>query len=143
MKKCARCGIEKSIDSFKDVRRKSGSKTKYSYCKSCEKQYAVDNAHRILNNAYREMDRKKGLEFNITDEFTKDMIFKPCVYCGGFSDSGYNGLDRVNNDIGHTVENCVTACKECNNARNRYFSFEEMMVIGSAIASVRKSREKQ
>lgn len=140
-KKCARCKTEKSVDSFKDIKRRSGGLSKFSYCRDCERQYAIDNAHRILNNAYREMDRKRGLDFGITDEFTNEMIRKPCVYCGGISDCGYNGLDRIDNNVGHTIENCVTACKECNNARNRYFSYDEMMVIGKAIAEVRKSRE--
>lgn len=30
----------------------------------------------------------------------------------------YNGLDRVNNDLPHTLENCVPCCKFCNFAKN-------------------------
>lgn len=26
----------------------------------------------------------------------------------------YNGIDRVNNDIGYLIENCVSCCKVCN-----------------------------
>jgi 5-methylcytosine-specific restriction endonuclease McrA len=30
----------------------------------------------------------------------------------------YNGLDRIDSSIGHTVENCVPCCWTCNNAKN-------------------------
>ena len=29
----------------------------------------------------------------------------------------YNGLDRVDNNLPHTLENCVTCCKHCNYAK--------------------------
>lgn len=141
MKRCPRCKKHKPLDCFKDRKNRIGGTTKQSYCIECQKSYAIEKAPRLLTGAYAVMDKKKGLEFDIDEEFTKSMIFKPCVYCGGFSESGYNGLDRLDNTKGHTRENCVTACKECNNARNTYFTHEEMMIIGRAIAEVRKQRE--
>lgn len=29
----------------------------------------------------------------------------------------YNGVDRKDNSIGYTIDNCVTACKLCNYAK--------------------------
>lgn len=29
----------------------------------------------------------------------------------------YNGIDRVNSDLGYSVKNCVTCCKDCNTAK--------------------------
>ena len=39
---------------------------------------------------------------------------KPCVYCG---DTKRIGADRIDNTKGHTKENCVPCCIECNIAR--------------------------
>ncbi len=30
----------------------------------------------------------------------------------------YNGVDREDNNKGYIIENCVTACKRCNIAKN-------------------------
>ena len=32
----------------------------------------------------------------------------------------YNGIDRVNNDLGYNIENCVSACKEVNMGKYTY-----------------------
>ena len=36
---------------------------------------------------------------------------KPCHYCGK---EGPNGIDRVDNKIGYTTQNCKPCCKHCN-----------------------------
>lgn len=33
-------------------------------------------------------------------------------------DYTYNGIDRVNNDIGYIKNNCIPCCKICNRAKN-------------------------
>ena len=30
----------------------------------------------------------------------------------------FNGIDRKNNNLGYTYDNCVTACTTCNKAKN-------------------------
>jgi hypothetical protein len=68
-----------------------------------------------------------------------DLSQKDCRYCGikpsnirnvatnnrsqYFNDNCifiYNGLDRVDNDLPHNTNNCVTACDECNSSKNKY-----------------------
>jgi len=63
--------------------------------------------------AYKERATKKNLEFNLTEtEFV--MITKsPCRYCK-CSNSGKNGIDRIDNTIGYNNENCCSCCSECN-----------------------------
>lgn len=39
----------------------------------------------------------------------------------------YNGVDRIDNAIGYTSDNCVTACKQCNLAKYTY-SKEQFLV---------------
>lgn len=51
----------------------------------------------------------------------------------------YN-LDRTDNSEGYTKDNCVVCCKECNNAKNNFFTYDEMIIIGRAIKEVRQKR---
>jgi hypothetical protein len=87
-------------------------------------------------SSYRKLDLYKGFEFNLTKEFIKVTISNPCVYCGYPA----TGLDRMDNSIGHLMENCVPCCKECNIARMNNFTHEEMKIIGLAIKQVKDNR---
>lgn len=68
--------------------------------------------------------RKNGnFEFTIEKEKFKELTKKNCYYCGkepstiARGDNGeyvYNGLDRVDNNIGYHLENIVPCCSECN-----------------------------
>jgi hypothetical protein len=96
-----------------------------------------DRPNRIFIS-YRKEDIRKGLNFSLTKEFIRENLSLPCFYCGFPS----TGLDRIDNSKGHTIENCVPCCKECNIARNNNFSFEEMKIIGETIKLVKNSRQK-
>ena len=69
----------------------------------------------------------------------KNIFSKPCVYCG---DTYRVGADRISNNKGHTKDNIVPCCFECNCAKNDNFSYEEMLIIGKAIAAVKAQRPK-
>lgn len=68
--------------------------------------------------AYRHNDKEKKRDNNLTLEFVRDNIYKPCHYCGGFGKNGYNGLDRMDSSIGHIQSNCVPCCPTCNTKKN-------------------------
>lgn len=86
--------------------------------------------------SYRLLDAEKSLEYNLSRDFVIQALISPCTYCGDKS----IGLDRLDNKLGHTEENCVPCCLECNNARMDNFSHEEMFIIGKAIKQVKDSR---
>lgn len=89
-------------------------------------------------SSYKAKDAKNGFnrkDCDITIDWMIDNIFsKPCVYCG---DIRRIGCDRIDNDKPHTIDNIVPCCIECNTARNNYFSFEEMKIIGESIRQVK------
>jgi hypothetical protein len=86
-------------------------------------------AYSIYCDAYRNIKAGDTITF---EEFYK-LSSQPCDYCGTTLYSTrksrndavqklewkYNGLDRVNNNLPHTLENCVPCCWKCNNDKGR------------------------
>lgn len=119
-------------------------------CKECRiiegrKRYSKDRDERIINfekqsiyvfRRYKKLDKNKYF-FNLTLDWVKENLIKPCVYCGFES----NGFDRKNNSIGHTIDNCVPCCTECNNGRMDNFTHEEFFIIGKAIRQIKINRK--
>jgi 5-methylcytosine-specific restriction endonuclease McrA len=76
--------------------------------------------------SYRANARKRGLAWKISLALFKKLIMSPCHYCG-VADSmlaikhrdqiRHNGIDRQDSLKGYTPENCVPACRTCNNAK--------------------------
>lgn len=88
-------------------------------------------------SSYRIKDKKKSLECNLTIEDMLEIMSKPCIYCG---DINRIGCDRIDNNKGHTKDNVVPCCIDCNKARNDNFTFEEMKILGKAIREIKLNR---
>ncbi len=82
-------------------------------------------AFNALYSEYKKTAGNKKFKFNLTKEQFKCLIKKSCFYCGNgpnnvFKPVGvnggytYNGIDRVDNALGYTENNCAPCCKECN-----------------------------
>jgi hypothetical protein len=106
--------------------------------KSCGCLVQVANIKRTLpngisvkNNLYKKLlhsASKRGLVVTISiDEFTK-LAEQKCHWCGndpsisklrkdGSSSWASNGIDRLDNSIGYTIDNCVPSCFPCNRAK--------------------------
>lgn len=74
---------------------------------------------------------KMGISFELTKEQFSYFLFQSCYYCGDSFKSiwrnnsraekmRYNGIDRVDNLKGYTLDNCVTCCTQCNIAKCDY-----------------------
>jgi len=75
---------------------------------------------RVYTN-YKRQAKQRGLSFEITKEEFSILINSNCFYCNTPPSNSllvyrrtkdgapflYNGIDRVNNDVGYTVDNCV------------------------------------
>lgn len=51
-------------------------------------------------------------------------------------------VDRFDDNLGYSENNCCLACYWCNNAKTDTFTKEDMKLIGKAIGSIIKSRLK-
>ena len=98
---------------------------------------SMANKGTFRKGSYRAIDKKKGRNNDLTTDFVNESLSKPCIYCGFQS----TGLDRIDNNEGHTMSNCVPCCKECNTARNDNFTHEEMKLIGLTIRKVKIKRQ--
>ena len=83
----------------------------------------------------RRFDKKRGLENNLEVDAIKSFIELGCSYCGEMTLR--ITLDRINNNLGHTLENVVPACYRCNLIRGS-MPYEAWLHIAPAIRSARE-----
>lgn len=92
----------------------------------------------LYRHTYKKRALNKGLEFDLSEAQFRELTQRECHYCGampsnamGKINSGktisqyvYNGLDRVDNSKGYTLDNVVTCCSTCNHAKHT-MAYEE------------------
>ena len=68
---------------------------------------------------YKRAAQLRNYYFDLTIEEVKEICLGECWYCGRVaSEDNRNGIDRVDNSEGYTIDNTVSCCKECNVAKN-------------------------
>lgn len=117
-------------------------------CKSCGSRI---KPYLSLFNLLKHSAKKKKYSVSLTyEDFLEFIKTKNCHYCNcgvswqkylvkinGKSQNRYN-LDRKNNDIGYTKENCVVCCSTCNRVKNKDFSYEQMLILGETIGKIKR-----
>jgi hypothetical protein len=83
-------------------------------------------------STYRRHDRQHGRDTTVDVEAIITARNASCVYCGRAA----TGLERIDNSVGHTVENCLPCCLRCNWMRGRYISHEVMLQVGKLLARI-------
>ena len=85
---------------------------------------------RQLIMAYKRGAKKRGLEYELAEDQFAELTQKDCYYCGAkpnniikhkesFGEYIYNGLDRIDNIKGYTINNVVSCCHLCNSAKGK------------------------
>jgi hypothetical protein len=136
------CGTEKEVNS-QNLRK--GSST----CCGCVKPGNTLHPYEALFNQFKVnvKQHRSSIEVNLTYEqfleFTKE---KHCSYCGGSlywteydltKNGGAYNLDRKNNSLGYTKDNCTVCCGDCNKVKSNRFTYEQMLQIGALIKTWR------
>lgn len=103
-------------------------KTKSCGCKRRESKYSLGMAFGEVYRRYRQGAKKRGIQFELTQEQFTQLILSPCWYTGRVPSNTlqyndgipltYNGIDRIDSSKGYTVENCVPCCYEINRAKS-------------------------
>lgn len=102
------------------------------------REYNLKTRASKLLSSYRLRDWKHNMEFDLDkDWFIKNILNKPCIYCGS---TNKIGADRIDNSKGHIKDNVVPCCYVCNVTRGNNFTFDEMCILGQAIKNIYKER---
>lgn len=91
-------------------------------CKRIEKGEAAFN--KVIYN-YKKGAKERGLDFKLEKEEIRRLCRLPCHYCGSLPSSTsrtkerngdfiYNGIDRINNNLGYLTNNVISCCRDCN-----------------------------
>ena len=148
IKKCSKCKFELSLDYFtKKSSTKDGLDSQCRKCKKLDKinynlnnkskialhkkEYYLQNKTKIANEAksingkfrqYKSNAKKRNIEFKLSKiEFINILTNKRCFYCGAIDELG---IDRIDSNLGYTINNCTTCCKKCNIMKNVFSQFE-------------------
>ncbi len=119
------CGVHKGIE--KAAVRKDNKEKKCTThgCKSIM-PLSHSNARCVscrnkskLNDYKRKYVKYGGAKENYTWEmdnnYTCYLLDQPCFYCDfKLGDGSYGGIDRLDNNISYTKDNCVPSCRQCN-----------------------------
>lgn len=97
----------------------------------CLSESKIDDTgiRRLISN-YKTKAYSKNREFSLTVEEAATLFKSNCFYCGSSPSqilkrlkskkvqTIYNGIDRINPDLGYNPKNCVSACRYCNQAKS-------------------------
>lgn len=101
-------------------------------CPSCAKKKGWDKVIRLPKHEQwlRRQEKEyifgakyRKLEFSLTREEFRKIHQDTCTYCGTLP---ANGIDRINNKLGYTIENATSCCSLCNYAK-RELDVDEFM----------------
>lgn len=126
---CAYCG--KDFEPFKTRYDKDSVS-----CKACSEYQAKqdekrkDRVRNYQNENSKNLTRyykgyikgatERGFDMMIDFDVFSGLVKSPCHYCGHSTPEEVNGIDRVDNAIGYTKENCVSSCWKCNRMKHAY-----------------------
>jgi hypothetical protein len=99
----------------------------------------------VLYNVLVYTSRCRNLVTKLTyEQFLKFTEIKLCCYCetkiAWDSNRRACNLDRKDNSEGYTESNCVVCCGTCNRVRGSAFSYEEMLLLGETVKTIRLKR---
>lgn len=63
---------------------------------------------------YKLCASNRNISFELTLEEFTNIISHNCHYCDYKDDIYFNGVDRKNNKLGYTIDNCLPCCRICN-----------------------------
>jgi len=103
-----------------------------------------DASMNFVYKNYKVSAKNRNLSFNIDKNKFKELTQKNCHYCDSApytiakakngkrklnGDFVYNGLDRIDSQIGYELNNVVTCCKFCNRLKSNLVSYDEFVKI--------------
>jgi len=144
--KC-KCGTEKIVLGSNMV--KGGTKScgclKHESRPARNKLPKGEAAFRCCYRTYKIQAQHRKLPFELNENQFRQLVTANCHYCdeppsntakhphrnGNFV---YNGIDRVDNQLGYTAANTVPCCRQCNHAKYKY-TIENFLTWAARVAA--------
>lgn len=98
--------IEEKHKYYKDYRLQNLEQTK-----STKKKFNSSLKGKFAE--YKSNAKRKKRIFELTLTEFESIVISECFYCGATAFL-YNGIDRIDNSQGYTLENSVSCCAQCN-----------------------------
>lgn len=95
-------------------------------CGCIKDKTSPDSAFKHLIYQYNYSANRKGISFDLKEEEFKLLTSSNCYYCGIPPNKivdqklkyqtpyHYNGVDRIDSDVGYNLDNCRPCCEQCN-----------------------------
>lgn len=117
MKTCRLCLKSKELSEFRTYKTRIGKESRHrNECRACNNlaavKYGQDNTDYRVRASAKQNDRMRGQVTTITRNEVYELLNLPCKYCGVKEER--MTIDRRDNDVGHTYDNCVPCCISCN-----------------------------
>ena len=151
---CHKCG--KEFETFKNIH--NVESTKCNDCLEYQRQYENNRSRDIRNfkeeklefiqNYFKRHIReslKRGYETNFNFDDFSNLVQSACYYCGYYNKKEAIGIDRVNNTLHYTKENCVPSCETCNRIKHinhPLFFIDKAKIISKTIKPTKEFYDK-
>lgn len=152
-RKCPKCG---NVTQYNDVDGKYWYERAVKENRCCKKCTRMKKPYEWIYNLFLTTAKRRNRTVELTyEEFLEFVCISRCHYCEGDikwspyasdkrtgikSYKGYN-LDRKNNLISYTKDNCIVCCYECNELKGSRLSYEEMLILKPALIQIRQLRK--
>lgn len=119
------CGTFKSVDSRSMIRGTTLSCGCYRNDRNGKRLEKGEASFNSLYSSYKISAERRNLEFSLNKEQFRNLTSQSCYLCGqkpervsrrpqNTGDYVYNGIDRIDNNIGYNLSNCKPCCTTCN-----------------------------
>lgn len=157
------CGTEKHTRALHVLSGRSKSCGCYAFEGKAHRKPAGHAGLTSVLIGYKKNAESRGYSFNLSREHFTTISQMNCFYCGTepankcapyassykksllgqeakeHASFTYNGIDRRNNNLGYSLDNCVACCKICNFAKNTMSENEFISWINKVYTHVRNS----
>lgn len=140
-RQCNYCKETKTVDCF--GKNKNNPSWNDYICKPC-RAILSHNRFRTTKGQFvysKSRAKQRKLEWNLTEEQYSELRKQRCHYCQGKLNETSVGLDRINNNLGYTLENVLPCCGNCNRIRSNIYTYEEMLKLAVVIREILGDRK--
>lgn len=130
---------KKMADNIDEYRKHNAEVARAWRAKNPEYQQKANSIQKInipyKYGCYKTSANDKGRVFELTYELCEQFFLDDCFYCGCKVDKDkfLHGIDRCDNNIGYTIDNCVPCCVMCNMMKGSIFNVESFILASSNI----------